>query len=216
MIDVFSGGLVYEFSQEPNNYGLVEIKPDGDVQLLPDFLALKNQFQILPEIDYNHVIQSMKRNAKQIQGRMKSQRTTSLKCESHYANIDISKGVPDTIANSLIEAGVEVERGKFVPIDDEDLIVNSEILGVDGEKYQIEKFIRKEIDIMSGSSLKGKLRGFQNSTYDDLDYTYDSSDQISDVEFSDIDKVSKPNKIYHFFQQVSHYIGNLFVTKNLT
>lgn len=37
MIDVFNGGLVYEFTQEANNYGLVEILPNGDVKLLRDF-----------------------------------------------------------------------------------------------------------------------------------------------------------------------------------
>jgi hypothetical protein len=42
MSGVFSGGLVYEYSQEPNNYGLVEI--DGNnVKTLGDFDALKKQ-----------------------------------------------------------------------------------------------------------------------------------------------------------------------------
>jgi len=45
MTSVFSGGLVYEYSQEPNNYGLVQISDDrGSVEKLADFEALKKQF----------------------------------------------------------------------------------------------------------------------------------------------------------------------------
>ena len=41
MIDVFSGGLVYEFTQEPNNYGLVKVLSNGDIKVLRDFIQLK-------------------------------------------------------------------------------------------------------------------------------------------------------------------------------
>ncbi|KAL7268495.1 1,3-beta-glucanosyltransferase [Rhizina undulata] len=44
MTGVFSGGLVYEYTQEPNNYGLVEV--DGDsVTELQDYKNLKKQFE---------------------------------------------------------------------------------------------------------------------------------------------------------------------------
>ncbi|KAF8243285.1 glycolipid anchored surface protein GAS1 [Wilcoxina mikolae CBS 423.85] len=44
MSGVFSGGLVYEYSQEPNNFGLVEISKDRkSVTKLGDFDALKKQ-----------------------------------------------------------------------------------------------------------------------------------------------------------------------------
>jgi hypothetical protein len=42
MSSVFSGGLVYEYSQEPNNYGLVEVN-GNNVKTLGDFDALKKQ-----------------------------------------------------------------------------------------------------------------------------------------------------------------------------
>jgi len=41
MSSVYSGGLVYEYSQEPSNYGLVEISGDS-VSPLPDFDVLKS------------------------------------------------------------------------------------------------------------------------------------------------------------------------------
>ncbi|EWC44160.1 hypothetical protein DRE_06985 [Drechslerella stenobrocha 248] len=45
MTGVFSGGLVYEWTQEPNNFGLVEISQDRkSFKKLPDFDNLKAQY----------------------------------------------------------------------------------------------------------------------------------------------------------------------------
>jgi hypothetical protein len=44
MTGVFSGGLVYEYSEEPNDYGLVEIDSSGGVSALPDFYNLQKQY----------------------------------------------------------------------------------------------------------------------------------------------------------------------------
>lgn len=45
MSSVFSGGLVYEYSNETNNYGLVQISDDGaSVTKLDDFTNLKNEY----------------------------------------------------------------------------------------------------------------------------------------------------------------------------
>ncbi|BCS29942.1 1,3-beta-glucanosyltransferase gel1 [Aspergillus puulaauensis] len=44
MTGVYSGGLVYEYSQEPSNYGLVKIK-NNDLSDLKDFDALKSAFK---------------------------------------------------------------------------------------------------------------------------------------------------------------------------
>ena len=47
MTKVFSGGLVYEYSQEPNNYGLVNIDSNGDVAILTDYDNLRDQYNKL-------------------------------------------------------------------------------------------------------------------------------------------------------------------------
>ncbi|CCG81000.1 1,3-beta-glucanosyltransferase Gel2 [Taphrina deformans PYCC 5710] len=44
MTPSFSGGLVYEFSQEANNYGLVKISSSGTAQVLADYNALQSRF----------------------------------------------------------------------------------------------------------------------------------------------------------------------------
>ncbi|KAF9435378.1 1,3-beta-glucanosyltransferase gas1 [Entomortierella beljakovae] len=41
MTGAWSGGIVYEWSQEDNDYGLVQIKPDNSLTLLPDYNNLK-------------------------------------------------------------------------------------------------------------------------------------------------------------------------------
>ncbi|KAJ4307203.1 Glycolipid anchored surface protein 4 precursor [Collariella sp. IMI 366227] len=47
MNGVFSGGVVYEYTQEDNNFGLVDMKADGSATLMPDFLALQKQYSTL-------------------------------------------------------------------------------------------------------------------------------------------------------------------------
>ncbi|KAK3681488.1 Glycolipid anchored surface protein 4 precursor [Vermiconidia calcicola] len=44
---VMSGGLVYEWSQEPSDYGLVQINDDGSIKLLADFNVLRDQYNSL-------------------------------------------------------------------------------------------------------------------------------------------------------------------------
>lgn len=47
MTPVLSGGLVYEYSEETDDYGLVNINANGSAQLLPDFDTLQAQFDTL-------------------------------------------------------------------------------------------------------------------------------------------------------------------------
>ncbi|ANZ74033.1 BA75_01626T0 [Komagataella pastoris] len=43
MTDVWSGGIVYMYFEEENNYGLVTIEPDGDVSTYSDFNYLRSE-----------------------------------------------------------------------------------------------------------------------------------------------------------------------------
>jgi hypothetical protein len=47
MTGVYSGGLVYEYSQEPSNYGLVDLS-SGTPEELPDFQTLADQYSKTP------------------------------------------------------------------------------------------------------------------------------------------------------------------------
>lgn len=43
MTPVWSGGVVYEWTQENNRYGLVQMQPSGDVEIMEDYTNLMNQ-----------------------------------------------------------------------------------------------------------------------------------------------------------------------------
>lgn len=47
MTPVFSGGLIYEYSQEVNNYGLVNLNDNGTVSILTDYNNLRTQYDSL-------------------------------------------------------------------------------------------------------------------------------------------------------------------------
>ncbi|KAK6201558.1 Glucanosyltransferase-domain-containing protein [Scheffersomyces amazonensis] len=183
MIDVFSGGLVYEFSQEPNNYGLVEILANGDIKLLKDFTSLKTQFELLPDINYNYVANSMRRNAKEIQAKLKKQKYALPICDNSYDNLDISKGIPQTLAEDMIEIGVQVARGKYVDLDPVMLSSKFKTFEPNGELHLGEKSIIPVVDIMSGTDIvrRPHIKGFNNCTYNDTE------DDLSEDSNSDSD-----------------------------
>lgn len=52
MSRAFSGGLVYEYSQEQNQYGLVKINDNGTVTLLIDYDYLREQYE---KLDINRI-----------------------------------------------------------------------------------------------------------------------------------------------------------------
>lgn len=43
----WSGGLVYEWTQEANNYGLVQVNGDGSLTILQDYANLQNQYNMI-------------------------------------------------------------------------------------------------------------------------------------------------------------------------
>lgn len=50
MTEALAGGIVYEYTQGENNYGLVTVNADGSVNLMADFDTLQGQFAKLSSI----------------------------------------------------------------------------------------------------------------------------------------------------------------------
>lgn len=109
MAPVLSGGLVYEFSQEPSDYGLVTINTDGSAELLSDYDSLQKQYNAL--------------NVTALQG-VAAQNTTSTppKCDS---SLITNKGFatnftipsPPSGAEDLINNGIKnAPVGKIVTV----------------------------------------------------------------------------------------------------
>lgn len=111
LIDILDGGLVYEYSQEASNYGLVDISDDDDsVTLLQDFFNFKKQLgkAEIPTINETKVddVPPLKCNASLIQSYDKS---FSANFTLPVANKDIKW---------MIDNGVDVNyKGKFVDVD---------------------------------------------------------------------------------------------------
>ncbi|KAI5310895.1 hypothetical protein KEM55_003520 [Ascosphaera atra] len=109
MSEVWSGGLVYEWTQEANNYGLVKVNSDGSAKLLNDFATLQSQFS---KLDMNK-LQSVNST---------DSKATAPKCsknlikESSFPNDftlpDLPPGGQDLIDNGV----TDITAGKIVDI----------------------------------------------------------------------------------------------------
>lgn len=66
MTQAFSGGLVYEYTQEANDYGLVKINDNGTVTLMVDYYNLQAQYEKLDmsRIEASNVTQTSVKPAK--------------------------------------------------------------------------------------------------------------------------------------------------------
>lgn len=130
---VFSGGLVYEFTQGANNYGLIEVDTEGNAHLLNDFDSLRTQYASvsLP------TLQQISRNV--ISDPILNRRTSSLHipvCDHEYENIEITAKVPNTLASDFLKRGVRVTHGKYVNLADKDLMTSYKIYDKNGKPYK--------------------------------------------------------------------------------
>ncbi|KAK9356939.1 Glucanosyltransferase-domain-containing protein [Lipomyces doorenjongii] len=100
---VFSGGLVYEYSQESSNYGLVNISSsDNSAQERHDFVALSSEYATVTTTG--------------LATASATPRPTT--CATSYEFINGNTTLPDTPAATLIANGLNstYNRGKFVDI----------------------------------------------------------------------------------------------------
>lgn len=114
MIDSLCGGLIYEFTQQENNYGLVEILPNEDVRLLPDFIKFKTMLATMPDLDYWHIAHSMRKNARDILKNINTLDYALPRCRAFYANINVSRPMPPSAADHIIRHRADVVPGNFV------------------------------------------------------------------------------------------------------
>lgn len=119
MMEVFSGGLAYEYSMESNGYGIVNIggDDDGDVQLLPDFWTLKKQYEL---VDLDNI---------KVRNQVKNRR----ECRTIYDNINIKQNTPAKLSESLIKSDVNITAGRYIPLNETLITPMQNILGRNGE-----------------------------------------------------------------------------------
>lgn len=124
MTPVFSGGLVYEYSQGPNNYGLVEIGAKGEAFMRDDFENLRDRMGSMtwpPELTEPSPSQS------------------NIECSEQYENLFVRPEIPSSVASDYILSGVQnATMGHFVT-DMGSLITNYSIFRGDGSEVTNKK-----------------------------------------------------------------------------
>lgn len=111
LVDILTGGLVYEYSQEASNYGLVDIEDSNSVTLLSDYFNFQSQLakSDIPTINETEIVDipPLECNASLI----------SKYDDSFSANFTLP--VANNDIKWMIDNGVDVEHpGKFVDVDD--------------------------------------------------------------------------------------------------
>lgn len=129
MNDVFSGGMVYEYTMEENNYGIVKLDKSGNAELLKDFDTLATQYA---SVDWDSVNSQKPGNTPK-----------PVSCDS---DLITTKGfdknftipaMPDDDSEDILKAGVSpAPKGKIIDLSDDDLAVKQKVTGADGKEVQ--------------------------------------------------------------------------------
>ncbi|ODV87467.1 glycoside hydrolase family 72 protein [[Candida] arabinofermentans NRRL YB-2248] len=135
MSGVFSGGLVYEFAQEPNNYGLVDFDSEGNAHLLRDFHTFKERITkaVDPPIPKKALLENQGKSGIGGFNRGTRNKKGPKMCSSQYTNLDISNGTPRSLGIDMIAAGVRVQKGKFVTLTSSEMTSKYKIFDADGK-----------------------------------------------------------------------------------
>lgn len=110
MLPVMSGGLIYEYTQEKNDYGVVKLNDNGTVTLLPDYDNLLEQYgkvdiSLLSTKPAKTSSKSPKCNSKLIK---------SSKFQDEFKVPKLPKGGEDLIKNGIPNPN----RGKIVDVSE--------------------------------------------------------------------------------------------------
>ncbi|KAH7192078.1 Glucanosyltransferase-domain-containing protein [Fusarium flagelliforme] len=180
MNTVFSGGVVYEYTEEENNYGLVKID-DDKLSVLGDFNRLKNQFA------------RIKWESVQSKAASNSSSNKAPECKTSLikdSNFDSNFTIPDVPpgAQKLIDNGIKNKpSGKIVKISDWN--VKLDVNNADGTAMKNLKVVPLKDDESNASGNNDADTG--SETTDDKNSTdsgNSSSGNSGDAKGSDDDE----------------------------
>lgn len=138
MFTTFSGGLIYEYSLEPNNYGIVKIDENKKtVTLLDDYKILKAMYHKVQIPTSEEVINEL--NNSENPSFFKNLPKSST-CESEYKNIEITKEPSSAMGKEFIVHGMDMtHKPNFLDLNDDDFVIKDyKIFDIDGKTEYIK------------------------------------------------------------------------------
>lgn len=111
MSSIFSGGLVYEFTQGPNEYGLVDIDGAGNAFINGEFDTLRQKFSQIPDAEPALSQDTLPRP----------------KCDATYPNIYTGMPIPDSFGTDMIAHGIFARRGELIDIHPSNITIKQSI-----------------------------------------------------------------------------------------
>lgn len=137
MSPTFDGGLVYEYSQEVNDYGLVQITENGDVYVRGEFETLQMQYVKASEAIESAMEAAKSSNTEEMDNGAKLRSGQKLKtaCKPIYSYLSgAEKAVPDSFGTDMIKNGVRIKRGRYnIDLLIETPVSKYSIYGIDGK-----------------------------------------------------------------------------------
>jgi hypothetical protein len=148
-MSALSGGLVYEYSQEPSDYGLVVINDNGTVTLRRDYDNLQRQYNaldiaLLQNVDSTDTTTTPPRCAPDLITHDGFARTWVLPERPDEAETLIANGIPNP------------PRGRIITIDNLD--VDIPVYAVNGQQLEnIRVTARPDANVPSGTNTSGSV-----------------------------------------------------------
>lgn len=169
MSQSFSGGLVYEYTQEENDFGLVKIKDNGDVTLLPDFENLRKAFGKL-DMDRVHAAKKEQTSVDPVEC------SPDLMKSENFKVFDIPECPGDVKA--MIEHGYhKTKTGKLVDVKNTDIPCT--VLDHNGREVKDVKFHQvndEDSNKPDADNSAGEKHGAQDQDSDEKDQDQDQND----------------------------------------
>lgn len=158
MTQALSGGLVYEYTQEDNDYGLVKVNSDGSVKLLIDYANLQTQFE---KLDLNRITSA---NVTQTSIQPVECTPDLITTKDFLNTFDLPKRL-DSI-QKMIDNGVDHKSGQLVDV--KDTKVTQKITDHNGNAVEgVElKILSDGESNLPGSSTSGSKSGSGSSSKD--------------------------------------------------
>lgn len=178
MSTAFAGGLVYEYAQEENDYGLVVVDSNGDAKLREDFDALREQYS---KLDMQRLKEASKAHTDAEPVECSSSLITSGEFLDSFELPERLEGV-----QKLIDNGCGGKGGKIVGFGGRD--VTQKIHGANGEEVSGVSLNVKEDESGKKPATDDKDSDDKDNDNEDKDNNEDKDEKNDEAKHEDKDE----------------------------